>query len=106
MVPPRYVWITYGWYPEAFWKQSPSNGTSYQAFDQCSRQQLISIVNQMIIIHHYPRYDKRDEGNPIIGNQVRSRIWQYQRNICTKYTDPCLELEVILPYVIDKERNR
>ena len=73
MVPPRYAWITYGWYPEAFWKQSPTNGTTYQVFDQCSREQIMSIVNEMIIIHHYPRYDERD--SRIIGNLV-SRIMQ------------------------------
>ena len=74
MVPPRYAWITYGWFRETFWKQSPSNETSYQVFDQCNMQQLMSIVNQMITVHSDPRYDERDEGNPIIGNLVRSRI--------------------------------
>ena len=72
MVPPRYVWIAYEWYPEAFWKQSLSNGTSYEAFDQCSREQILSIVNQMIVIYNYPYYSEKDEGNPIIGNLVRA----------------------------------
>ena len=72
MVPPRYVWIIYEWYPEAFWKQSPSNGTSYQVFDQCSREQIMSIVNQMIVIYNYPYYDEQDKGNRIIGNLVRA----------------------------------
>ena len=58
MVLPRYVWMTYGWYPESFWELRPSNGTSYQAFNMCSEEQIISIVNEMIIIHHYPRYDE------------------------------------------------
>ena len=61
MVPPRYVWITYGWYPEAFWNQSLSNVTSYQVFDQCSREQILSIVNQMIVLYHYPYYDEQDK---------------------------------------------
>ena len=86
MVPPSYVWITYGWYPESFWKQNRSNGTSYQVFDQCSEEQIMSIVNQMIIIHHYPRYDERDRGNPIIGNLVRSKILQCVGTLCTKCT--------------------
>ena len=72
MVPPRYVWIAYEWYPEAFWKQSLSNGTSYEAFDQCSREQILRIVNQMIVIYNYPYYSEKDEGNPIIGNLVRA----------------------------------
>ena len=72
MVPPRYAWIAYEWYPEAFWKQNPSNDTSYQVFDQCSREQILSIVNQMIVIYNYPYYDKQDEGNRIIGNLVRA----------------------------------
>ena len=86
MVPPRYAWITYGWYPETFWKQNISNEATYQAFHQCTKEQIFSIVNQMIIIHHYPRYDERDEGNPIIGNLVRSRILQCgESNMCTVY---------------------
>ena len=74
MVPPRYVWIAYEWYPEAFWNRNLSNGTSYQVFDQCSREQILSIVNQMIIIDNYPYYDEQDKGNLIIGNLVRSRL--------------------------------
>ena len=74
MVPPRYAWIIHGWFHEGFWKQRPSNETSYQAFDQCSSEQIKSIVNQMIVIHSDPRYDERDRGNPIIGNRVRSRL--------------------------------
>ena len=44
----------------------------------------MSIVNEIIVIHSDPRYDERDAGNPIIGNQMRctARI-NYQRNICT-----------------------
>ena len=71
MVPPRYAWIIQGWYYEAFWKPSPSNGTTYQVFDQCSREQIMSIVNEMIVIHSDPRYDGKDAGNPIIGDKVR-----------------------------------
>ena len=88
MVPPRYAWITYGWYQESFWKQRPSNGTSYQVFDQCSREQILSIINQMILIHDYPRYDDRDRGNLIIGNLVRSKILQCKREIGAKCTGP------------------
>ena len=75
MVPPRYVWIIYEYFSEAFWKQSPSNGASYQVFDQCSSEQILSIVNQMIVIYNYPYYDEQGEGNPIIGNLVRSRLY-------------------------------
>ena len=86
MVPPSYAWITYGWYPESFWTQNRSNGTSYEVFDQCSEEQIMSIVNQMIIIHHYPRYDERDSGNPIIGNLVRNKILQCVGTLGTKCT--------------------
>ena len=89
MVPPTYAWITYGWYQELFWKQNRSNGTSYQhVFDQCSREQIMNIINQMILIHNYPRYDERDRGNPIIGNLVRSNIVQYKRELGAKCTGP------------------
>ena len=91
MVPPRYAWITYGWIHETFWEKSPSNKT-YRVFDQCSRQQLISIVNQMIVIHSDPHYDKKDTGNPIIGNWVRSTIIiTTEGTLCANYSDPCLE---------------
>ena len=80
MVPPRYAWITYGWYQEYFWKQRPSNGISDQVFDQCSREQILSIINQLILIHNYPRHDKRDR-DQIIGNLVRSKILQCKENL-------------------------
>ena len=93
MVPPRYAWITYGWYPESFWKLRPSNGTSYQAFHQCSREQTLSIISQMIVIHHYPRYDERDTGNLIIGNLVSCRIYiAIKRNTLWKRTTGSLLL--------------
>ena len=96
MVPPRYAWITYGWYPESFWRQSPSNGTSYQVFDQCSREQIMSIVNQMIKVHHYPRYNDVYRGNPIIGNLVRSGILQCVGKLCTKCTCHYVEKDICL----------
>ena len=71
MVPPRYAWIIHGWFHEGFWKQSISDETAYPVFDQCSREQIMSIVNEMIIIHSDPRYDEKDATNPIIGNHVR-----------------------------------
>lgn len=73
MVPPRYAWITYGWFHEAFWKQQPGNGSTDPGFVQCSRQQRMSIVNEMIRITKNPRYDEHDEGNSIIGNLVRRK---------------------------------
>ena len=84
MVPPMYAWITYGWYQESFWKQRPSNGTSYQVYDQSSEEQILSIINQMILIHYYPRYDEQDRGNPIIGNLVRSKIVQCKKELGAK----------------------
>ena len=36
----------------------------------------MSIVNQMIKVHHYPRYNDDFRGNSIIGNLVRSGISQ------------------------------
>ena len=98
MVPPRYVWITYGWYPESFWKQSQSNGTSYQAFDQCSREQILNIINQMIFIHHFPRYDQRDKGNPIIGNLVRSKVHWSSLGIHFKKFDNTIRNIMILSH--------
>ena len=76
MVPPKYAWITYVMPTETFWMQSPSNRTTYQVFDQCSREQMMSILNQMITIRNDPRYDERDKGKPIVGNVVSLRIWQ------------------------------
>jgi len=95
MMPPRYAWITYGWYPESFWRQSPSNGPFYQVFDQCSREQIMSIVNQMIIIQFFPRYDEGDRDNPIIGNLVRSKTLQCRRIIGAKCTGHYLEYNSI-----------
>ena len=47
----------------------------------------MSIVNQMIKVHHYPRYNDDDfRGNPIIGNLVRSGILQCVGNLCTNCT--------------------
>ena len=57
---------------EEFWKHSISNETAYPVFAQCSSEQIISIVNEMIMIHIDPQYDEHDKGNPIIGNLVRS----------------------------------
>ena len=79
-MPPRYAWILIGGYNEDFWMHSSSNETTYPVFDQCSEEQIRNIVNQMITIHYYPRYDERDKGNSIIGNLVRSGIWLYQKN--------------------------
>ena len=95
MMPPRYAWITYGWYPESFWRQNPSNGPFYQVFDQCSREQIMSIVNQMIIIQFFPRYDEGDRDNPIIGNLVRSKTLQCRRIIGAKCTGHYLEYNSI-----------
>ena len=91
MVPPRYVWIAYEWYPEAFWNRNLSNGTSYQVFDQCSREQILSIVNQMVIIQYFPRYAEGDRGKPIIGNLVRRKTLQCRRIIYAKCTSHYLE---------------
>ena len=90
MVPPRYAWIIHGWFHEDFWKRGPNNEAAYPVFNQCSREQIISIVNEMIIIHSDPRYDEKDAGNPIIGDKVRCAAMTLVGKIFSGY---CVEDE-------------
>ena len=63
----------------------------------------MSIVNQMIKVHHYPRYNDDFRGNPIIGNLVRSGILQCVGKLCTKCTWHYVEKDIYLPFALDIE---
>ena len=49
---PRYVWITYGWYDDD-WYRAQSTDDAVEDVE-CTVQQLSKAVNGAIIIQHYP----------------------------------------------------
>lgn len=44
---PRYVWITYGWYQEEWWRESKNS--------VCSNNQLAGIVERGLALQLFPR---------------------------------------------------
>ena len=70
MTSPEYAWITYGWYLNDFWKKNKfATRSNYEPFTDCTVQQIMSIVDKMILIDHYPRYDKTLQ-KTAVGNLV------------------------------------
>ena len=62
MTPPKYAWITFGWFSEGFWNQSSNH---------CNVTDLVAIVKGMVFVDQYPRFDSTDAANgTIIGDFV------------------------------------
>ena len=51
---PRYVWITFGWYDDDWYREQPTGELVEDGSGQCTVQELTEAVNGALIIQHYP----------------------------------------------------
>lgn len=65
LTPPEYVWITYGWYFDNFWRSSTLATAS-----NCTTEELDPILQGMLFVGHSSV--EQDTQAPIIGNLVSS----------------------------------
>ena len=65
----EYAWITFAWYPQEVWNEPFVQGRAYNAYNDCTPNELKEMFNRVILITAYPHFDIND-ADPIIGNIV------------------------------------
>ena len=65
----EYAWITFAWYPQEVWNEPFVQGRAYNAYNDCTPDELKEMFNRVILITAYPHFDIND-ADPIIGNIV------------------------------------
>ena len=67
---PEYLWISYGWYTDDFWKEPFVSLGGYEAFRNCTVEQMSQVVKGLVLVSHLPTFP--DEDAEIIGYSVLS----------------------------------
>ena len=61
MIQPGFVWMSYGWYTEGWWKESNTN---------CTVDQIKTAVDRSLSFHHFPLPTQDEKDAPTDVNYV------------------------------------
>jgi len=71
MIHPGFVWMSYGWYSEDWWKEMDDNGFVSNT-DDCTRDEIEQAIDRSLSFHHFPIPTEDENDSPTDVNYVRN----------------------------------
>jgi len=69
MIHPHFVWMSYGWYTEGWWKANDVD---------CTHSEIERAVDRSLSFHHFPLSTEEEQDAPTDVNYVSNVIIVYQ----------------------------